>query len=108
MGVRDHDSRQWRLIATIEPHASLADALGLPVRAPLDVDLERVAGAPPSSRWFDVSIGDGDECYAHCACAVLRTLNRSAHARGITALRRVDDSQRLTRRRCGVVEEIEH
>jgi hypothetical protein len=110
MGVRGPDSRQWRLIATIETHASIADVHRLLTRASLDVHLERVAGAPPTFRWFNVLIdaGEGDDSYARSACALLRMLNRSVDVGSIADFRVIEGNQWLTQRHDGAVEETRH
>jgi len=107
MGVHGHDSRQWRPIAAIETQASGAHVHRLPARASLDVDLQQVGDAPTSLRRFDFSI-DGNECYAHCACAVFshsESINTRARphrlARGLR-------QSTLMQRRCGMVEETRH
>lgn len=98
MGMPVHDLQQWRLIATIETHASFADLHRLIARDLFDVRLERVVGAPSNCRWFNVLIdaGDGDGHYARTASAVLRSVHRATDAGRIMDFRLVDGNQWLT------------
>lgn len=110
MGMPAHDPQQWRLIATIETHASFADLHRLIARDLVDVRVERVVGPPSKSRWFNVLIDAcvGDEQSARTASAVLRSLHRATDAGGITALRLVDGNPWLTQCHAGAAETTEH
>ena len=110
MGMPVHDLQQWRLIATIETHASFADLHRLIARDLIDVRVERVVGAPSMRRWFNVLIdaGEGDGQHARTASAVLRSLHRATDAGGITDFRLADGSQWLTQCHAGAAETTEH
>jgi hypothetical protein len=110
MGMPAHDLQQWRLIATIETHASFADLHRLIARDRFDVRLDRVVGAPSNCHWFDVLIdaGDGDGRYARTASAVLRSLHRATDAGRITDFRLADGNQWLTQCQEGAAETTEH
>ena len=109
LGAPVRNLQQWRLIATIERHASPADSRRLISRELPDVRLERVAGAPPGCRGFDVLIDacEGDERYARAASVMLCSLHRSMDAGGITELCLVDGQQRLTPRHGGAADATE-
>jgi hypothetical protein len=100
MGLPVHDLQQWRLIATIETHASFADVHRLIARDLFDVRLERVIGAPPNCRWFNVLIDvyQGEAQYARTASAVLRSLHRATDTGRIVEFRLVDGNQWLMQR----------
>lgn len=109
MGTCGPDPRQWRLIATIETHAGIADVHRLIAGAALDARLERIAGAPPTFRWFNVLIdaGEGEECYVRSACAVLWMLHRSVDTGRITDFRIVEGNEWMSQR-IGAAEEAAH
>ncbi|HSS07232.1 MAG TPA: hypothetical protein VLK83_08865 [Rhodanobacteraceae bacterium] len=103
MGMPVRDLQQWRLIATIETHACLADVHRLIARDLPDVRLERVIGAPSKCGWFNVLIdaGEGEGQYARTASALLRSMHRATDAGRIVEFRLVDGNQWLMQRHGG-------
>jgi hypothetical protein len=110
MRAPDQDVQQWRAIATIETHAGVTDVHRLIDRGLAGVRFQRVAGAPPSLRWFNVLIdaGDGEDRYERAARAVLRMLHRAVEAGRISEFRVVESNQWLTQRHGGAAQESEH